>query len=172
MATGSGKWYCRAATQRTPLAKMYSAWRGKDPSVEPMMKYRGLRESGSPGTKTPALQGPTNRHAPHVVSAPAGRFAPWYHSSTARPGPPASSGASKPSDLARNEFSGTVGQRCFFAGGSARNCRRSYLVISGLSLASTHVVYPESNSPTSCSISNNLEGPLLLARIEATQTFM
>src|SRR5437870_9119491 len=143
MATGSGKWYCRAATQRTPLAKMYSAWRGKDPSVEPMVKYRGLRESGSPGTKTPALQGPTNRHAPHVVSAPAGRFAPWYHSSTARPGPPASSGASKPSDLARNEFSGTVGQRCFFAGGSARNCARSYLVISGLSLASTHVVYPE-----------------------------
>ena len=158
MAIGSGKWYCRAATQRTPLAKMYSAWRGKDPSVEPMMKYRGLRESGSPGT--------------NVVSAPAGRFAPWYHSSTARPGPPASSGASKPSDLARNEFSGTVGQRCFFAGGSARNCARSYLVISGLSLASTHVVYPESNSPTSCSISNNLEGPLLLARIEATQTFM
>src|SRR5207253_1245551 len=75
MATGSGKWYCRAATQRTPLAKMYSAWRGKDPSVEPMMKYRGLRESGSPGSKTAALQGPTNRHAPHVVSAPAGRFA-------------------------------------------------------------------------------------------------
>jgi peptidyl-dipeptidase Dcp len=28
------------------LAKMYAAWRGKDPSVEPMMKYRGLRESG------------------------------------------------------------------------------------------------------------------------------
>jgi len=27
------------------LAKMYAAWRGKDPSVEPMMKYRGLRES-------------------------------------------------------------------------------------------------------------------------------
>jgi peptidyl-dipeptidase Dcp len=24
------------------LAKMYAAWRGKDPSVEPMMKYRGL----------------------------------------------------------------------------------------------------------------------------------
>jgi peptidyl-dipeptidase Dcp len=28
------------------LAKMYVAWRGKDPSVEPMMKYRGLQESG------------------------------------------------------------------------------------------------------------------------------
>jgi len=28
------------------LAKMYAAWRGRDPSVEPMMKYRGLRESG------------------------------------------------------------------------------------------------------------------------------
>jgi peptidyl-dipeptidase Dcp len=28
------------------LAKMYAAWRGKDPSVEPMLKYRGLRESG------------------------------------------------------------------------------------------------------------------------------
>jgi peptidyl-dipeptidase Dcp len=28
------------------LAKMYEAWRGKDPSVEPMMKYRGLQESG------------------------------------------------------------------------------------------------------------------------------
>jgi peptidyl-dipeptidase Dcp len=28
------------------LAEMYAAWRGKDPSVEPMMKYRGLRESG------------------------------------------------------------------------------------------------------------------------------
>jgi peptidyl-dipeptidase Dcp len=28
------------------LAKMYAAWRGKDASVEPMMKYRGLRESG------------------------------------------------------------------------------------------------------------------------------
>jgi len=27
------------------LAKMYAAWRGKDPSVEPMMKYRGLTES-------------------------------------------------------------------------------------------------------------------------------
>jgi len=27
------------------LAKMYAAWRGKDPSVEPMMKYRGLRGS-------------------------------------------------------------------------------------------------------------------------------
>ena len=27
------------------LAKMYAAWRGKDPSVEPMMKYRGLIES-------------------------------------------------------------------------------------------------------------------------------
>jgi peptidyl-dipeptidase Dcp len=27
------------------LAKMYAAWRGKDPSVEPMMKYRGLKES-------------------------------------------------------------------------------------------------------------------------------
>jgi peptidyl-dipeptidase Dcp len=26
------------------LAKMYAAWRGKDPSVEPMMKYRGLIE--------------------------------------------------------------------------------------------------------------------------------
>jgi peptidyl-dipeptidase Dcp len=28
------------------LSKMYAAWRGKDPSVEPMMKYRGLQESG------------------------------------------------------------------------------------------------------------------------------
>ena len=28
------------------LAKMYAAWRGKDPSVQPMMKYRGLPESG------------------------------------------------------------------------------------------------------------------------------
>jgi peptidyl-dipeptidase Dcp len=28
------------------LAKMYAAWRGKDPSVEPMMRDRGLRESG------------------------------------------------------------------------------------------------------------------------------
>jgi peptidyl-dipeptidase Dcp len=28
------------------LAKMYAAWRGKDPSVEPMLKYRGLQESG------------------------------------------------------------------------------------------------------------------------------
>jgi len=28
------------------LAKMYAAWRGRDPSVEPMMKDRGLRESG------------------------------------------------------------------------------------------------------------------------------
>jgi peptidyl-dipeptidase Dcp len=28
------------------LAKMYAAWRGKDPSIEPMIKYRGLRESG------------------------------------------------------------------------------------------------------------------------------
>jgi Zn-dependent oligopeptidase len=27
------------------LAKMYAAWRGKDPSVEPMMKYRGLKDS-------------------------------------------------------------------------------------------------------------------------------
>jgi peptidyl-dipeptidase Dcp len=27
------------------LAKMYAAWRGKDPRVEPMMKYRGLQES-------------------------------------------------------------------------------------------------------------------------------
>jgi peptidyl-dipeptidase Dcp len=27
------------------LAKMYAAWRGKDPSVEPMMKYRGLLEA-------------------------------------------------------------------------------------------------------------------------------
>ena len=26
------------------LAKMYAAWRGKDPSVEPMLKYRGLQE--------------------------------------------------------------------------------------------------------------------------------
>jgi len=25
------------------LAKMYAAWRGKDPSVEPMMKYRSLQ---------------------------------------------------------------------------------------------------------------------------------
>lgn len=28
------------------LAKMYAAWRGKDPSVDPMMKHRGLQESG------------------------------------------------------------------------------------------------------------------------------
>ncbi len=28
------------------LAKMYAAWRGKDPSVEPMLKFRGLQESG------------------------------------------------------------------------------------------------------------------------------
>jgi peptidyl-dipeptidase Dcp len=28
------------------LAKMYAAWRGKNPGVEPMMKYRGLRQSG------------------------------------------------------------------------------------------------------------------------------
>jgi peptidyl-dipeptidase Dcp len=28
------------------LAKMYAAWRGKDPSVEPMMKFRGLQEPG------------------------------------------------------------------------------------------------------------------------------
>jgi peptidyl-dipeptidase Dcp len=28
------------------LAKMYAAWRGKEPSVEPMMRYRGLQESG------------------------------------------------------------------------------------------------------------------------------
>jgi peptidyl-dipeptidase Dcp len=28
------------------LAKMYAAWRGKEPSIEPMMKYRGLKESG------------------------------------------------------------------------------------------------------------------------------
>ncbi len=28
------------------LAKMYAAWRGKDPSVEPMLKYRGLQDSG------------------------------------------------------------------------------------------------------------------------------
>jgi peptidyl-dipeptidase Dcp len=27
------------------LAKMYATWRGKEPSVEPMMKYRGLKES-------------------------------------------------------------------------------------------------------------------------------
>jgi peptidyl-dipeptidase Dcp len=27
------------------LAKMYAAWRGKDPSVEPMLRYRGLIES-------------------------------------------------------------------------------------------------------------------------------
>jgi peptidyl-dipeptidase Dcp len=27
------------------LAKMYAAWRGKEPSVEPMMKYRGLKDS-------------------------------------------------------------------------------------------------------------------------------
>jgi peptidyl-dipeptidase Dcp len=27
------------------LTKMYAAWRGKDPSVEPMMKYRGLLEA-------------------------------------------------------------------------------------------------------------------------------
>jgi peptidyl-dipeptidase Dcp len=28
------------------LAKMYANWRGKEPSVEPMLKYRGLLESG------------------------------------------------------------------------------------------------------------------------------
>jgi peptidyl-dipeptidase Dcp len=28
------------------LEKMYEAWRGKAPSVEPMLKYRGLQESG------------------------------------------------------------------------------------------------------------------------------
>jgi peptidyl-dipeptidase Dcp len=28
------------------LTKMYAAWRGKDPSVEPMLKYRGLQEAG------------------------------------------------------------------------------------------------------------------------------
>jgi peptidyl-dipeptidase Dcp len=27
------------------LAKMYAAWRGKDPSVQPMLKYRGLLET-------------------------------------------------------------------------------------------------------------------------------
>jgi len=27
------------------LAKMYAAWRGKEPSVEPMLKYRGLQDS-------------------------------------------------------------------------------------------------------------------------------
>ena len=27
------------------LAKMYATWRGKEPSVEPMLKYRGLQES-------------------------------------------------------------------------------------------------------------------------------
>ena len=25
------------------LATLYAAWRGKDPSVQPMMKYRGLQ---------------------------------------------------------------------------------------------------------------------------------
>ena len=29
------------------LAKMYAAWRGHNPTVEPMMKYRGLEETGS-----------------------------------------------------------------------------------------------------------------------------
>jgi peptidyl-dipeptidase Dcp len=29
------------------LATMYAAWRGKAPSVEPMMKYRGLKDTGS-----------------------------------------------------------------------------------------------------------------------------
>jgi peptidyl-dipeptidase Dcp len=28
------------------LEKMYEAWRGKAPSVEPMLKDRGLQESG------------------------------------------------------------------------------------------------------------------------------
>lgn len=28
------------------LARMYAAWRGKEPSVEPMMKYRGLKDPG------------------------------------------------------------------------------------------------------------------------------
>jgi len=30
------------------LAKMYAAWLGKEPSVEPMLKDRGLVPSGSP----------------------------------------------------------------------------------------------------------------------------
>jgi peptidyl-dipeptidase Dcp len=29
------------------LAKMYAGWRGKEPSVEPMLKDRGLKESGN-----------------------------------------------------------------------------------------------------------------------------
>jgi peptidyl-dipeptidase Dcp len=28
------------------LEKMYVTWRGKNPTVEPMLKYRGLLESG------------------------------------------------------------------------------------------------------------------------------
>jgi Zn-dependent oligopeptidase len=28
------------------LGKMYAAWRGREPSVEPMMKDRGLLEAG------------------------------------------------------------------------------------------------------------------------------
>jgi peptidyl-dipeptidase Dcp len=44
------------------LAKMYVAWRGKDPSIEPMMKYRGLRDSGqSDFDRAPA--GPENPHS-------------------------------------------------------------------------------------------------------------
>jgi len=29
------------------LAKMYAAWRGAQPSIEPMLKYRGLQQEGS-----------------------------------------------------------------------------------------------------------------------------
>jgi peptidyl-dipeptidase Dcp len=29
------------------LAKMYAAWLGKEPNVEPMLKDRGLESSGS-----------------------------------------------------------------------------------------------------------------------------
>jgi peptidyl-dipeptidase Dcp len=30
------------------LAKMYAAWLGAEPSIEPMLKYRGLKETGDP----------------------------------------------------------------------------------------------------------------------------
>jgi peptidyl-dipeptidase Dcp len=29
------------------LEKLYVAWRGKQPSIEPMLKYRGLAPGGS-----------------------------------------------------------------------------------------------------------------------------
>ena len=108
----------------------------------------------------------------HFSQAP--RFSPSWRPlpTTQKPGPSPSPGASKRFERAPNEFSVAVGQRCLFAGGSACNCARSYLVISSVSFASTQVVYPESNSPTSCSISNNLGGPSFLARKEGTTICM